>query len=181
MKKTIGLLSFLLIFSTGLIAQEETQQHEANKNHSISFLVSHAYISQGKIDGERKFLAAPAIGINYNYKISEKWSIGLHNDIIIESFLIENSLESEETLEREYPISNLLVGTYKITEAWGLALGAGIEWEKNENFGVIRVGTEYGLEINESGLEVVFSINYDALIDAYDSLNFGIGINKFFN
>jgi hypothetical protein len=55
-----------------------------------------------------------------------------------------------------------------------------MEWEKNENFIVLRFGTEYGLELNENGLELVFALNYDALIDAYDSINLGIGINKFF-
>jgi hypothetical protein len=68
----------------------------------------------------------------------------------------------------------------KLTEAWGVAIGGGIEWERNENFGVIRIGTDYGLELNEKELEIVFAINYDALIDAYDSINFGLGINKFF-
>ncbi len=61
-----------------------------------------------------------------------------------------------------------------------MAIGGGIEWERIENFGVIRIGTDYGLELNEKRLEIVFAINYDALIDAYDSINFGLGINKFF-
>jgi hypothetical protein len=61
-----------------------------------------------------------------------------------------------------------------------VAIGGGIEWEKIENFGVIRIGTDNGLELNEKGLEIVFAINYDSLIEAYDSVNFGIGINKHF-
>jgi hypothetical protein len=163
-----------------MYSQEENTISHLNERHGLSFLISHSYISQGKIDGTREWLAAPSFGINYNFKLNEKWSIGLHNDIIIESFVVEDTSKDEDLLEREYPISNLIVGTYKITESWGIAVGGGIEWERNENFGVIRIGTDYGLELNEKGLEVVFAINYDALIDAYDSINFGIGINKFF-
>lgn len=185
MKHTLKFLILNVLLISGLIThgqenQEENSEQERGK-HSLAFFVSHTFVSQGKIDGEREWLAAPSLALNYNYRLSEKWSIGLHNDIIIESFLIENSMSSEETLEREYPISNLIMGTYKITEAWGLAIGGGVEWEKNENFAVLRLGTEYGLELKDERLEIVFSLNYDALIEAYDSVNFGIGINKYFN
>ncbi|NRA93826.1 MAG: hypothetical protein HRU26_14325 [Psychroserpens sp.] len=168
------------------ISQEAEEEHheeehsEHLEHHSLSFAISHAYISQGKKDGDREWLAAPALALNYNFKINDKWSVGLHNDIIIESFVVEDPNNSEELLEREYPICNLLVGTYKLTESWAVAVGTGIEWERNENFGVLRIGTEYGLELNKEGLEVAFGINYDALFNAYDSFNFGIGITKFF-
>ena len=142
--------------------------------------MSHSFISQGKIDGDREWLAVPSLALNYNYKISEKWSIGLHNDIIIESFVVEHEEPDEDILEREHPISNLIVGSYKLSEPWSLAFGAGAEWEKNETFALLRFGTEYGLELKNESLELLFAFNYDLLIDAYDSFNLGIGIAKRF-
>ena len=186
MIKYISLVLFCL-FSLATYGQEDKEHRHHNEHeehlvrHSLSFVISHAYISQGKIEGDREWLAAPSLALNYNYKINEKWAIGLHNDIIIESFVVEDPKNSEELLEREYPICNLLVGTYKLTESWSLAVGTGVEWERNENFGVFRIGTEYGLELHKHGLEVTFGINYDALFDAYDSFNFGLGISKSFN
>lgn len=183
MKFKITLLLLICVILQSYSQDTETEAHntEEKGSHSIAFFVSHTYISQGKIDGKREWLNAPSFALNYNFKLSEKWSIGLHNDIIIESFVIEDSGSSESQLEREAPISNLIMGSYKITEAWGLAFGGGIEWEKNENIPVIRLGTEYGLELKNESLELVFSLNYDVLINAYDSINLGIGINKFFN
>ena len=168
-------LTLIFFCFNGLNAQEE--QEEEFKG-GVSFLISHAYISQGKIEGKREFIAAPSFGLNYNYFINEKWAIGLHNDIIIESFIVEDG--TSQIIEREYPVSNLIMGTYKIKESLGLAFGGGIEWEQNENLGVIRLGVDYGLELNEKGLEMVFVFNYDNIIDTYDSINFGIGLNKLF-
>ncbi len=154
--------------------------NEREEKHSLGIVVSHSYISQGIIDGKREWLAAPSFGLNYNYKLNDKWSIGLHNDIIIESFIVENSEVSEEILEREFPISNLIVGTYKVTEAFGIALGTGVEWEQNASFALIRIGVDYAVGLRNKSIEVTFSINYDSLINAYDSFNFGLGINKSF-
>ncbi len=173
----LGLIVFILCFN-GLHAQEEEKEHL--HKHGIGFLISHTYISQGKIDGKREYLAAPSFGINYNYYINEKWAIGLHNDIIIESFLIENSSENSEVLERELPFSNSIMATYKMTKSLGLTFGSGIEWEKNENFLLFRAGVDYAVELNEKGLEMIFVFNYDNLIDGYDSINFGLGLNKLF-
>lgn len=174
-------LTFLLLLLTGLSYGQEEEQHEEHfSRHGLSFTISHAYISQGIIDGEREWLSAPAFGLNYNFRLSEKWILGLHNDIIIESFIVENPRESEDILEREFPVSNILVTSYEILKSWYFSVGAGVEWERNENFGLIRIGTEYGMELQKKGLEVVFSFNYDALIDGYDSFNFGLGISKQF-
>jgi len=169
-------LFILLMFSARINAQEEEKAHQ----HGLSFLVSHSYISQGKIDGKREFIAAPSFGINYNYFLNEKWAIGLHNDVIIQSYIVENSSDNSEILEREFPLSNLIMGTYKINESIGIAVGGGIEWEKNGNLGVFRVGVDYGLELNTKGLELVFTFNYDNIIDTYNSVNFGLGLNKLF-
>lgn len=156
-------------------------QHETEfKKNSLALALGHTYISEGKIDGKRQWISAPSFALHYNYIINEKWAIGLHNDIIIESFVVQNNSSEEEELQREYPLSNILMGIYEFSENWGLAFGAGIEWEKNENFAIMRVGIEYGLELKKPGLDVFFMLNYDALINAYDSINLGIGINKLF-
>ena len=173
------ILIVLLGFSDGLIAQEKELEGGEFK-HGINFLVSHSYISQGKIEGKREFVAEPSLGINYNYYINEKWAIGLHNDIILASFAIEDSNGSSRSIEREYPVSNVITGTYKLNESFGIALGGGVEWSKDENLGMLRFGADYALEVNEKGLEVLFLFNYDNHLGTYDSINFGIGLNKLF-
>ena len=180
------LYSILIIVGLSCMAHSQTEQsngedlNEQEEKHSLGIVISHSYISQGIIDGKREWLAAPSFGLNYNYKLNDKWSIGFHNDIIIESFIVENAEVSEEFLEREFPVSNLIVGTYKVTEAFGIALGTGVEWENNASFALIRIGADYAVGLRNKSIEVTFSLNYDSLINAYDSLNFGLGINKSF-
>ena len=154
--------------------------NEQEEKHNLGIVISHTYISQGIIEGRREWIAAPSFGLNYNFTLNDKWSIGMHNDIIIESFIVEGPEVSEEILKREFPISTLIVGTYKVTEAFGIALGSGIEWEKNESFALIRIGADYAVALRNKRLEVTFTINYDNVISSYDSLNFGLGINKSF-
>jgi hypothetical protein len=114
---------FFLYSGYGFSQNVEPKENDSHK-HAVAFALSHTYISQGKIDGNRKWLAAPSLGLNYNFKLNEKWSIGIHNDIIIESFVVENPKNDENLLERDYPISNLIVGTYKINRS----LGCGHRW-----------------------------------------------------
>ncbi len=181
--KTYSILAlgfFIFLFSTDCISQNlETETEESNK-HSISAFISHTYINQGRINGELKRLSAPSLGLNYNYIFNDKWSVGLHNDIIIESFIVESANSEEEFIERELPFSTIVVGGYRIGESWGVGAGTGVEWEKNANFTVIRLSAEYGLALEKKSFDVLFVFNYDVLVNAYNSFNFGIGINKFF-
>ncbi|MEE4247885.1 MAG: hypothetical protein V2I33_21015 [Kangiellaceae bacterium] len=175
-------LAYLMMCSNNLVAQHE--EHTSAPEflefkHGISFVVGHTYISKGVRNDSDNWISAPSFGINYNFRLNEKWSIGLHNDIIIESFAVELTNRSE-TIERVFPISNILMSNYWITDSWAVAAGAGVEWERNEHFEMIRLGTEYAMGLKKSHLEVLFTLNYDILIDAFDTINFGIGLNRLF-
>ncbi len=181
-----GLLIFISLFITGITrCQEHDQESTSHENdvfkkHSIALLISHTHITKGIRNGDTESISVPSFGLNYNYRIAEKWALGLHTDIIIEEFIVERSIFEEGRLERERPVATILAGTYKITEGLGLVAGIGVEWEKNENFGLIRLGTDYGIHIPGPGLEVIIGLNYDILMDSYNSVNFGIGIAKLF-
>lgn len=171
------LLAIALFFSLNSFGQEE--ESEGFKHHSISVLLSHSVVFEGVENGSKKAISLPSWALNYNYSFNEKWAIGLHNDIIIENFNIEKTKDSE-VIERSTPIASLLVGTYKITKGMGIELGGGMEFEKNENFVLARIGAEYGIEIPKLNLEVLIGFDYDIIFDAYNSINLGVGIAKRF-
>jgi len=181
MKFIKNILNTIFFFMTFLSYSQEhkVNEHEEINHHSISFLISHTIITEGIENNEKTLVSVPSWAINYNYSFNEKWAIGLHNDIIIEDFVIEKN-KDEEIIERSTPIASIIVGTYKIIEGFGIELGVGMEFEKSENFGVARIGAEYGIEIPNKKLEVLFAIDYDILFDAYNSFNLGIGIAKLF-
>ena len=194
MKKisALAILFALTMFPQTILSQEEEheaheeenkmheEEHQEFHRHAIGIFLSHTFISQGVQDNDRDWLVAPSWSLIYNYNISERWAIGLHNDLIIEEFVVEDRRGNVADLERSFPFSTAIIGTYRLSEHWAFAAGGGAEWERNENFGMVRVGAEYGIHIPGIKMEVLFGLNYDILIDAYDSFNIGIGIAKLF-
>src|SRR5690606_7916175 len=108
-----------------------------------------------------------------------QWAIGLHSDIVIENFEIEQSGEgeAEEALERSYPLASALMGIFKPGEHLVLLLGAGGEFAKEETLFLIRAGLEYGWEL-PGDWELGLSLMNDLKVDAYNSWTLGVGISK---
>lgn len=171
----------LFIYFIGNIQGQDNEGKLANEfhHHSVSILISHTSIFQGYKDGKRNIQSEPSWAVNYNYAFNEKWSIGLHNDIIIESFEVEKT-SGNEILERNTPIASVIIGSYEVFEGFGIELGAGMEFDENESFGIARIGAEYGIELPKHNLELLLGLDYDIVIDAYDSFNIGFGIAKLF-
>ena len=111
-------------------------------------MLGHTHISEGyDAAGDTKWLAVPSFALDYDYRISDKWSVGLHNYIIIESFIVERHLSGggeEEILERKYPVSSLVMFGYKFAPHLRAFAGAGAEIAKGENFFMYRFGVEAG-------------------------------------
>lgn len=174
MKKHIVILVLFLI--NNAFAQE--QENETFKpHHTLGFVVGHTNVSQGVENGDRKWLTLPSFALDYNYVFSPKWSIGLHNDLIIESFKVETS--DDEVLERTSPFASAIVGGYKPGKYFTFEAGLGGEFAKEESFALTRLGVEYGLEIH-NGWEFIANVVYDIKWNAYDSWALGAGISKSF-
>jgi hypothetical protein len=189
MKSSILLIAVILCCSVSshLWAQEKKEptessapDHEEFKPHSaISLVISHANVFNGTDEnGKKQVLDMAAWGFDYNYHFSPKWAIGLHTDIILESFKVEGK-EDGEVIERSRPIAPALVGIYKPNHHWSLMAGAGVEFAKEENFFLTRLGIEYGVEIRNRW-EVFGSFAYDIKWKGYDTWVLGLGISKAF-
>ena len=185
MKNCIRFFSVAFIFCfymNNSFAQHREESNESfHPEHKLSVVISHAHVFQGRdIDGNRKVLALPSWGLDYTYLFKPKWGIGLHTDLITETFEVEKHLEiggSGEVIERTSPIAPALMGIFKPNKHWSFLFGAGIEFAKEENFFLNRVGVEYGIELPR-GWEVFGSLNYDIKWNAYDTWLLGLGITK---
>ncbi len=194
MKKTSVILIFIigLCFNQSIFSQEKEEEsneethesheesHEEFHRHSIAMFISHTFISQGIQDNDRDWLVAPSWDLAYHYRFSERWAIGVHFDLILEDFVVRDRRTGREELQRSFPFSTAIMGSYKPSEHWAFSLGGGAEWEESENFGMVRLGVEYAIPIPVINMEVLFGLDYDILFDAYDSFNIGIGIAKLF-
>lgn len=168
-----------LIICFSALGQEHESNHEEEEfeyRHAIGLKISHTNIINAIEGDDKSVLRVPSWALNYNYLFSERWALGLHTDIIIETFVIEDADEVE--VERELPWSTAIVGTWKFAKNFGISAGGGVEWEKNRNFGLIRFGLDYGFHIPSFSIELAGFLNYDILVDGYDAYSIGFGITK---
>lgn len=155
-------------------AGERVREHH---RHSISILLSHTHILNGVENGGIRGINRPSWMLAYNYSLSERWALGVHGDIITETFEVEaHGSESEaDFLERKYPVSLVGAASYKVIDHLAVQVGGGFETDGSETFGLVRFGLEPFMRISNR-IELLLNLNYDIKIDAYDNWTLGFGI-----
>jgi len=169
----------IIVFVSDSMAQEiehHSGNHHLKNTHRITPMMAYAFINNSFIDQSSEILIAPALGLNYDYFINSRWGLGLHSEILLQQFKYEHHGNKKEVV-RENPVGISGVLLYKPHHRWTIFTGYGIEIEKNENIDMIKLGTEYGIEMAKNW-EVGFSLEFDFKPNAYNSLLFGIGFSK---
>lgn len=115
-----------------------------------------------------------SVGIDYLRHISDKWGVGAKLDLQLGHYIIPH----KEDLERENAFVVLAIGSYQILPKWFAFAGAGMEFEKSEHLGVIRVGTEYAFHLKH-GWALPAGFFWD-IKEGYNVYAFTIGIAKHF-
>jgi hypothetical protein len=177
------LLICLTVAGTGNSCQAQENVHVNNEKHSHGFhkftgIMAFAFVDNSFSDQGNELLIVPALGLNYDYMINHKWGFGLHSDILLQQFVAE-AHGSKKEIVRENPVAITGILTYKPHHRWAIMGGYGIEFEKQKNLHLIRIGAEYGIELPKEW-ELGFSLEFDFKPDAYNSLLFGLGFIKYF-
>jgi hypothetical protein len=176
-----GMIFFCFYFNNSFSQHKEESKEPFHPEHKLSLIISHAHVMQGRdADGNKKALTLPSWGVDYTYQFKPKWAIGLHTDIITETFEVERHLEGGgggQVIERSHPIAPALMGIFKANRHWSFLFGAGMEFAKEENFFLNRAGVEYAAELPK-GWEVLGTLSYDIKWNAYDTWILGLGISK---
>ncbi len=178
-RRCLLLLSFCFC-SLVLHAQVDEHGEEPFKpHHAISLLLSHTHTAQGIEDGKKKWLTLPSWALDYNYFFSKQWAVGLHNDMIVETFKIEEHETNNEAVERTRPIATVAVVNFKPGKHFLFQMGAGGEFAKEGNYFLNRIGLEYALELQHAW-ELASNLTWDLKWNAYNSFSFGVGVSKAF-
>ena len=164
---------------TEIEIEQEHEEHEKHRKHAISIGIGHAHINAGIENGEKQWLVLPSWMLDYNFWFSERWAVGVHTDMIIETFEAEHGEGSEGVIERENPIAIVGALSYKPVEWLALIAGGGVEYEAEESFGLVRLGVEPTWEVTEKW-EVFVNIGHDIKFDAYNTWNLALGIGRRF-
>ncbi len=180
-KNTFVPFLFLVLMAFSGFGQDEMEREgmEAFKHHEIGALLSHTHMRAGEVEGEsKKRLSLPSFSIFYNYHLNHKWSVGLHTDFVTEQFVAQ-SLGGGKSIERERPIAPAIMVGFKPGKHFTFLVGGGADIDPEETLGLIRIDSEYGLEIGNDW-EFIMALGYDMRIDAFDSFQLGLGISKRF-
>lgn len=159
-------------------AANDTDAEHGSSRHKITLVMAYSFINNSFSEPSNGILIVPTIGFNYDYFFKARWGLGLHTDILLQQFKIEKHDGHEEIL-RENPVAMVGMVLFKPNHRWTLMAGYGVEFEKNENFQMIRTGVEYGIALPKHW-ELGFSLEFDYKIKTYSSLMFGVGFSKLF-
>jgi len=173
MYRAIFLLSVFL--SVAAVSYGQVHHPVAHEPHwRAALLLGHTFVPA--IGAQ--YSVIPSWGVDVEYWPTAKWGIGFHNDIELQSFVVERA-GHEEFLEREYPLVLTLDALFKPWRGLVLQLGPGIELERSEHLFLLRVGLEYEIELGHHW-DIFPSIFYDTRHQAFDTWAISFGIGKRF-
>lgn len=176
---TLTLLAFTIFQGWAQHEGEEMTHPHQKTEHSfphyrVALLIGHTAVPAGTDDNH---MFIPSWGLDLEYWFSPQWGIGLHNDMELQSFVIEH--ENYEVLEREYPLVITLDAIYKPVGELVFQFGPGYELERNENFFLIRAGVEYEFELPHH-FDLAPAFFYDSRIQANNTWTIALGVGKRF-
>src|SRR5262245_35096272 len=147
MKWTLLCTAALMMASLRGIAQEKSSEDEAESGRNkITIAISHTHVPGGANDaGEKVWLTLPSWGLDYDFRVSKRWGLGIHTDIVIQDF--EYSESDGIIKKRTKPFAIAAVGTLTATKHLTFIGGGGIEIAPEGTLTLIRLGGDYGWEL----------------------------------
>lgn len=172
--------ALLVAICLPLLAQEEIQHEEGlmPKRHKLGLYLGNSVVHEvhNNLTGKEQYVLAPTFGLDYEYSLSEKWAVGLYNEI---SFLnIDVETEGEEYVKRENIFLSSGVLVFEPVRHLAFFAGAGLETDQHQTFMIKYIGVEYAF-IRCSDWDVSAEAGYINK-DLYDSFNFGVVIGRRF-
>lgn len=181
MMKKIKLTILLCLVLSVSMAQDHQAEHASSDHHGmkgshrLTLGLGHTHISEGKVDNKTQWLATASWSLNYDYWLSDKWAIGLQNDLILETFIIED--HHEEFIERSYPLAMVPVAIYKPGKHFSLIGGVGAEFSSGHTLALTRLGMEYGFHLPKNW-EVGAALVWDNKWNYYNSWGIAFTASK---
>jgi hypothetical protein len=122
-----------------LAAQEHAEhgEHGTLKRHRIGVLGGVTAVPKGS-QVETSTIFAPTVGLDYDYKFSERFGVGLYSDFQLSSYVVETHEGTE--VERENAFITSVVGVLEATHWLEFYAGPGIELEKSANYWLLKLG-----------------------------------------
>ncbi|MCU0635864.1 MAG: hypothetical protein MUE41_13400 [Gemmatimonadaceae bacterium] len=143
----------------------------------LTLALGHMSLSQGVIDGDRRWLSVPSWALNVDRWIGERWAIALQGDLVIESYRVEHG--DRELLERAYPVSLVPALLWKPARGtrWTLVGGVGAEYASGHTLALTRLGIEYGVHLGDRHEVGILGV-WDNKWNYYNSIAIGFTVAR---
>ncbi|MGI9546193.1 MAG: hypothetical protein ACR2MM_03070 [Flavobacteriaceae bacterium] len=176
MKIRFILLTFLVLNIFPALAQEEAEVPEQEYKYQLVLVLGYTHIPEARTEGETtESENLPTIGLDFFYRIHEKWKLGIVLDLELNKYEVD--FEGDR-LRRETAFITGIVAGFEILPRWGIIFGPGLEFERNKNLFLLRLGMEYAFELGRSW-EILPAINFDFKKE-FNTYSLGLGIGKRF-
>lgn len=181
---TIVITLLLLLNGFFAISQEEHHDDEhgaeahAFKHHKMALVTGYGFIP-GSIDddGEEITRIIPVLGLDYEYWFNHKFGVGVHTDLELSSYTVENN--DDVLTERHYAFVLSTVFLYEPLHGWAIYAGPGRELEHNHSFNLFRIGTDYTKTFSDDwGIGIGLYHDFKEIIT--NSTTIGIVVSKRF-
>lgn len=177
MNRNIKFINIVLLLFTLAFANVNAQYYSdyitKKSTQRIGGFIGYNHYTGGVFNNFRSFFIA-SIGLEYDYKFSDKWGFGLKMDFIFPKYSIPNGLELPDILIK-YP--SAMVKYYFSNSFIGL-IGGGAEFIEDSVYGTVKVGAEYKMMLSDDwDIKPVFSYSIvNGFEDTYEII-FSIGKN----
>ena len=146
--------------------------------HLIALFTGNSWIPEGLSHetGDKETVIAPTFGLDYEFRLSDDWSLGTYNDVEIMNILVEE--EDGTLLERENTVVLTVGGSLRLNRRMKVELSGGVESDAHETLRVARIAYEYGFELPQNW-ELGIAASY-ILKDFYNVFGLGLVIGHRF-
>jgi hypothetical protein len=168
--KTLIFLTAGLFYTNLLFAQHEGAEgkHEAETRNEISLFLGNTIISQSGFN-------LPTIGVEYIRELNHFIGIGVISELEIGSHVIQKDEAGDVIGDVKREGAFLILPTAFIKVYKGLIFygGYGVEFERNENIGLMKLGFEYKLALKNPKWLVLPNLSWDRT-HLFDGFVYGV-------
>jgi hypothetical protein len=158
----------------GATESEAASDEEPFKRHKLNLAYGYTHIPEGaEEEGGEKSVWVPGLGLDYFYRLNEKWEIGAAVDIEFGKYLI-----IDKDLSRHNAYILIALAGYEVVPFWAVFGGVGIEIEEHKNLAVFRLGTGYEFMFQNDWL-IAPGLLVDYKVD-FTSYSFYVAAGKVF-
>lgn len=149
---------------------EPADPHHHRHPFRVSLLLGHGVVPE---IGGSEILFVPTYSLDVDYHLSDRWSLGIRNDIEFEHYIVYTN--NHESMAFKTPLVTTADVFYRLTHNLMVGTGPGLELEAGHLKPVLRMGIEAEVPMNDRW-EWTPNIYYYQRADNKHVFNIAVGV-----